>query len=177
MPFENRKALDCSVWKPKPKLYTFKPLDLTSLSSDYRLLSPSGLLPESNTGISLQSSKSASSPWHLFSLSTWPPSTGLSLQLLWHSALSRQAASSSQPGLSGSSFPSPAIFLTQGSNPGLLNFRQILYSLATRETLPLSWLYYIKLAEGFVLVFLYHLAKTQTISGQSNILRPLNSLF
>ena len=112
-----RKVLDSSVWKHKPRLSTFKPL--TSLLSHLtsRLLSPSSLLPESNTGISLQSSKSASSPWHLFNFSMWPPSTGPSLQLLRLSILSLQAASSSQPGLNGYSFPSSGIFLTQGLNP------------------------------------------------------------
>ena len=49
-----------------------------------------------------------------------------------------------------------------GVEPVNLSFKEILYSLATRETLPLSWLYYIKLAKGFILVFLYHLTKTQT---------------
>ena len=35
----------------------------------------------------------------------------------------------------GLPFPSPGIFLTQGSNPGLLNCRQILYFWATREAI------------------------------------------
>ena len=45
----DRKVLDSSVWKHKPKLSTLKPLTSLLFHLTSRLLSPSGLLPESNT--------------------------------------------------------------------------------------------------------------------------------
>ena len=54
-------------------------------------------------------------PWTVFHQA--PLSMGLSRQEYW----------------CGLPFPSPGIFPTQGLNPGLPHFRQILYNLATRE--------------------------------------------
>ena len=43
---------------------------------------------------------------------------------------------------SGLLFPSPGVFLTQGSNPGLMHCKQILYHLSHREK-PQNWNKYI----------------------------------